>query len=78
MKHVAVGEFKAQFSDLLREVMNGERVAIQYGRRKKTVALLVPPVTVKRKPRKLGVLEGKASFRILRGYKMSEEGLLAQ
>jgi prevent-host-death family protein len=42
MKTLAVGEFKAHFSELLKEVESGEKIIITYGRNKKSVAALVP------------------------------------
>jgi antitoxin (DNA-binding transcriptional repressor) of toxin-antitoxin stability system len=78
MKNVSVADFKAQFSDLLELVRRGEQIAIQYGRRKQTVAVLGPPPSPTRAPRKLGVLKGKASFKILPGFKMTDEELLGE
>ena len=43
MKQVSVADFKANFSDWLDAVRQGERIAIQYGRRKEIVAILTPP-----------------------------------
>ena len=40
MKQMTVGEFKAQFSSVLEQVMAGEDVQILYGRAKKPVATL--------------------------------------
>ena len=60
MKTVSVAHFKAQFSDLLNSVRGGERIAIQYGRRKETVALLIPfGRDSKSSKRVLGPLQGK-------------------
>ena len=72
-----MGHFKAQFSDLLNRVRGGERVAIQYGRRKETVAILIPAREAKRIPnRMLGILHGKASFKSGADFKMTEEDFL--
>ena len=74
MKQVSVANFKAQFSDLLNLVRRGERIAIQYGRRKETVAILIP--ASREKPawkRPLGLLRGKASFKLRPGFKMAED-----
>lgn len=78
MKHVSVGDFKARFSDILREVQDGEEVAIQFGRRKETVAVLVSPERLQRgQRRQLGIMEGKASFRVKGEWKMTDEQLIA-
>jgi prevent-host-death family protein len=42
MKTLAVGDFKAHFSEVLKEVESGEKVIITYGRNKKSVAVLIP------------------------------------
>ncbi len=77
MKTVSVAHFKAQFSDLLNEVRGGERIAIQYGRRKETVAILIPAGGSNESPnRPLGILQGKASFRLRTCFKMTEEDFL--
>jgi antitoxin (DNA-binding transcriptional repressor) of toxin-antitoxin stability system len=76
MKTVSVADFKAQFSDLLNRVRGGERIAIQYGRRKETVAILIPAGRGERSPKRaLGILQGKASFKLRTDFKMTEEDL---
>lgn len=42
MKSLPVGEFKAQFSEVLELVQQGESVGVLYGKDKKPVAKLVP------------------------------------
>ena len=63
MIQMTVGDFKAQFSSVLEQVMQGEEVQILYGRLKKPVACL-SKVTEKpkRKKRPLGSYESKASY----------------
>ena len=72
-----IGEFKARFSDILEEVRRGAVVGVRYGRGKKPVAFLVPPDQAPAiTSRKLGPLQGKASFRLKRGFAMSDAELL--
>lgn len=77
MQQLTVGQFKAQFSQILDKVLQGESIGITYGKSKKKVAALVPynKCTVNKRI-KLGILEGKASFKIKRGFKMTEEEFL--
>ncbi len=75
MKRMTVAEVKAQFSRVLDEVEAGEEIAITYGRKKEVKALLVPQKT-KKEGIKLGILEGKASFKIKDDFKITEEELL--
>lgn len=77
MTQLTVGEFKAKFSEVLSKVLQGESIGITYGKNKKKVAALVPyKKNISNKKIKLGLLEGKASFRIKKGFKMTEEEFL--
>jgi antitoxin (DNA-binding transcriptional repressor) of toxin-antitoxin stability system len=58
---LTVGEFKAQFSDLVTKIKAGEKIAISYGRAKKIVAYLVAP-TDELSDRKLGQLKQKGKI----------------
>ncbi len=59
MKSIQVGEFKAKLSSILEEVQkNGEYFIIEYGKKHKKVAMLVPYEEPKKR-RKFGQLEGK-------------------
>ena len=77
MKSISVGDFKAQFSAILDEVLEGKKIAIQYGRKKEIVAWLVPAghhLAAKR--RLLGILGGKARFKVRKGFKLTEDEFL--
>jgi antitoxin (DNA-binding transcriptional repressor) of toxin-antitoxin stability system len=78
MKTLGVGEIKAHFSDILEQVKGGEKIAVGYGKKQKKVAVIGPyeeyqPVG----QRKLGLLKGKAQFKVCEDFKMSDEELLA-
>lgn len=63
MKQMTVGDFKAQFSSVLEEVMQGEEIQILYGRAKKPVARFTKfTESNKRKKRPLGMYNEKASY----------------
>lgn len=49
MKQMTVGDFKAQFSSVLEQVLEGEEFQILYGRAKKPVAQLTK---IEEKPKK--------------------------
>lgn len=77
MYQLSVGEFKSKFSEVLQKVLQGENIGITYGKNKKKVAALVPYKKYeKQKKIKLGSLKGKASFKILKGFKMTDEEFL--
>ena len=74
MKSLSVGEIKAQFSEVLEKVQQGESFGILYGKDKKLVAEINPPKKQKKKgKRKLGILEGKAKVIFADDFKMTEE-----
>jgi antitoxin (DNA-binding transcriptional repressor) of toxin-antitoxin stability system len=61
MQTIQVGQFKAEFSSILDKVQNfGEKYIIEYGKKHKKVAMIVPYVEEK-KNREFGLYEGKAS-----------------
>lgn len=77
MTQLNVGEFKSKFSEVLTKVLQGESVGITYGKNKKKVAVIVPYQKYIKKPKfKLGLLEGKASFKIHDDFKMTDEEFL--
>lgn len=77
MKTLAVGELKAQFSEVLEKVKSGESFGILYGKKKKPIAMIVPyKDSVEKKERKIGLLEGKVNIQFYDDFKMSEEELL--
>jgi antitoxin (DNA-binding transcriptional repressor) of toxin-antitoxin stability system len=74
MKSLTVGEFKAQFSEVLELIQQGESVGVLYGKSKKPIAKLVPMSSSKpKKKRKLGLLEGKMKVVFAPDFKMTEE-----
>jgi antitoxin (DNA-binding transcriptional repressor) of toxin-antitoxin stability system len=77
MNLLTVGEFKAKFSDVVKMILAGKQVGVSYGKKKEPIAILVPYKKYKTKKRKLGILEGKASFKFKKGFKMTDEEFLA-
>ena len=72
-----VGELKAHFSEVLDEVKKGQEIGISYGRKKETVAVLIPFATYRNQPkRKLGLYKGKATVVIKDDFKMTDEEFL--
>jgi len=78
MEVISVGEFKTRFSEILEQVKKGQEVVISFGKQRKKVAVLVPYSRFKGRPeRKLGLLKGRASYRIHEDFKLSDEEILA-
>ena len=61
MKTMSVGELKTHFSDALKNVEAGEKIAIAFGKKKEIKAYLVPKEQ-EMKPRKLGILKNEEGF----------------
>ncbi|MEO7675103.1 MAG: type II toxin-antitoxin system prevent-host-death family antitoxin [Pyrinomonadaceae bacterium] len=77
MKSLPVGEFKAQFSEVLEMVQQGETIEVVYGKKKTPVARLVPiNGSMRKKKRKFGILDGKIKIVFADDFKMTEEELL--
>jgi antitoxin (DNA-binding transcriptional repressor) of toxin-antitoxin stability system len=77
MQTMTVGEVKAHFSEVLDLVQKGEDVVISFGKKKDKIAVLVPFSHYQGKPqRKLGLLEGKASFAFRDDFAITDEELL--
>lgn len=78
MHQLTVGQFKSKFSQVLEKVQKGESIGITYGKNKKKVAALIPyKKYLKQTKFKLGMLEGSASFKIHRGFKITDEEFLS-
>lgn len=56
---MTVGEFKTHFSEALKSVEAGEKIAITFGRKKEIKAILIPKEEEKPALRKLGILKGQ-------------------
>ena len=76
MRTLTVGELKAQFSQIIRDVQAGEEIAVAFGKKKEVIAYLVPKSDRKSAPRKLGILQGKGKAIFAEDFKMTEEEFL--
>ncbi|HMT06937.1 MAG TPA: hypothetical protein PKA82_02955 [Pyrinomonadaceae bacterium] len=79
MKSLPVGEFKAQFSEVLEIIEQGGSVGVLYGKNRKPIAKLVPMNengAIKKEKRKLGLLKGKVKYIFSDDFKMTEEELI--
>ena len=75
MKSLHVGELKSRFSDILEEVKHGEEVIIAFGKKKVPIAVIIPFKQYSASKRKLGLLKGKASFKLGSAFKISDKEL---
>lgn len=62
MQSIQVGQFKADLSSILEQVQDfGEKFVIEYGKKHKKVAMLVP-YEEKKNTRRFGIYEGKCKI----------------
>ena len=62
MRTIQIGKFKANLSEILEKVQNeGEKFIIEYGKKRKKIAMLIP-YKEERKKRKFGQLKGKITI----------------
>lgn len=76
MKTLQVGELKTHFSEVLNEVKSGEEIIITYGKKKESIAVIIPYTSYKKKNKiNFGLLADK-KYKINNDFSMSEEELL--
>ena len=76
MKTMAVAELKANFSKVLEDVRQGQKIGILYGKAKKPVAMIVPYKIEQTAKREVGLLDGKVKIEFMDDFEMSEEELI--
>ncbi|MGP1457736.1 MAG: type II toxin-antitoxin system Phd/YefM family antitoxin [Treponema sp.] len=74
MKTLPVAKVRSNFSALLKEVKSGNEIGIAFGKKQKTIAVIVPIEEYKRiKARKLGTLEGKVQVEFSENWAITDE-----
>jgi len=74
MKTLPVAEFKSHFSEIIESIKKGEEVAVSFGKKKETIAVLVPySKYIRKSVRKLGLLQNKASCRLSNDFKITDD-----
>jgi antitoxin (DNA-binding transcriptional repressor) of toxin-antitoxin stability system len=76
MKTLTVGDLKANFSAILKNVQEGEEIAIAFGKKKEVIAFIIPKELRTKPKRKLGIWEGKGTIIFKDDFKMTEEEFL--
>ncbi len=79
MKKVQVGEFKANFSHIIKQVKEeGQEYLVSYGKKKEAAAMLIPLAKYKalQGKRKFGLLKNKGSFHFEHDFKLDDESFL--
>jgi len=77
MKTLQSAKAKTHFSSVLKHVEAGNEVAITYGKKKQTIAVIIPYEKWKKnQKRELGTLEGKMSVNFSKDFAMTDEELI--
>jgi antitoxin (DNA-binding transcriptional repressor) of toxin-antitoxin stability system len=77
MKTLQTAEAKTHFSSIMKDIQAGNEVAIVYGRKKETVAVIIPYEKWKKsQKRQLGTLEGKVKVKFADDFAMTDEELI--
>ena len=76
MKTLPLAEVKTHLSSLLKEVETGSEIAISFGKKRETIAVIVPYKEYKRsKRRRLGTLKGKMKVVFEKDFSMTDKDL---
>ena len=78
MKIMTVGELKAQFSEVLGQLIkNGEPVVISYGKKKEKIAAIIPYSQLNSETeRPLGLMQGRARCLLHEDFSLGDEEML--
>jgi antitoxin (DNA-binding transcriptional repressor) of toxin-antitoxin stability system len=77
MKTLSLVEAKTHFSAILKDVRLGNEIAISYGKKKETIAVITPYETWKKsKKRQLGTLVGKVTVKFSKDFSITDEELI--
>jgi len=77
MKTLPVAQVKSHLSSLLKEVESGHEIAISFGRKKETIAVIIPYSEYKKNQnRTLGKLKGKVKISFAKDFKITDDELL--
>ncbi|CAC9433683.1 hypothetical protein [uncultured Gammaproteobacteria bacterium] len=78
MPNISSAQAKNEFSSIISAVQQGEKFIIEYGRKHKKVAMIVPyeEEKFKLKPRKFDLYKGKIHVEFSEDWAMTDEELL--
>jgi hypothetical protein len=62
MRTMTVGEFKAQFSEVIEQVKKGEEIAVTFGKKKQIIGYFKPEIVTKKRERVVGLFDKMAGY----------------
>lgn len=76
MRTVNVGDLKTHFSQILKDVENGEKIIIAFGKQSKKLAVIVPFQQYFGQKRKIGLLAKRGKVKFSKEWAMTDEELI--
>jgi prevent-host-death family protein len=77
METLSLAEAKTHFSSVLKQVRLGNEIAISFGKKKETAAVIMPYAAWKKtKKRQLGLLQRRGSVSFAPDFAVTDEDLL--
>ena len=78
MKTMQIGTLKTNISSLIERIENGEEITLTKGSNNRPLAIVKPYIEKSPKKRKLDILKGKASFKLMKDFIITDEELLGE
>ena len=79
MRSIQVGKLKTEFTSVLEKIQrNGDKFVIEYGKKRRKVAMIIPydKSYEDQEERKFGILKNRATFKLNDDFKMTEDELV--
>jgi antitoxin (DNA-binding transcriptional repressor) of toxin-antitoxin stability system len=76
MRELSIGQLKSKFSSVISGIRNNEKIVVTFGKQHEKIAIIIPYKQYLKKNRKFGLLEGKAKFKLLPGFTMTDDEFL--
>lgn len=76
MRTITIGDLKANFSQIIKDVEAGEKIIIAFGKQSKKVAVIVPFQQYFGRKRKLGLLANRGKVKFANDWEMTEGELV--
>ncbi len=78
MRTINIGDLKTNFSQILKDVENGEKIIIAFGKQSKKLAVIVPFQQYFGQKRKLGLLAKRGKVKFSKDWVITDEELIRQ
>ena len=77
MKTLTVGNVKSRFSQIIDDIEDGREIAVSYGKKKETIAVILPYKKYKKlHQKKIGLLENKVIVKLTSSFSITDDEFL--